>query len=162
MKKQDGFATLEVVLVTAIISTLAFVAVPKIDRIMDKLFLDYEVKRFCSEVDFASSLNRSASVNTTIFSQKVDKTDTEIEIDINKKSNSYQLRRNTEYLREPHYLSAGVKISFSPVAMEHIKFKAGGGYNGDSGRVILTSRRGEKAEIIFDSVGRWRGSRDVD
>ena len=162
MKKQDGFATLEVVLVTAIISTLAFVAVPKIDRIMDKLFLDYEVKRFCSEVDFASSLNRSASVNTTIFSQKVSESGTGIEINISDEKNSYRLLNNGKNLRESHYLSAGVKISYSPAKMKNIKFKAGGGYNGDSGRVILTSRRGEKAEIIFDSVGRWRGSRDVE
>ena len=162
MKKQDGFATLEVVLVTAIISTLAFVAVPKIDRIMDKLFLDYEVKRFCSEVDFASSLNRSASVNTTIFSQKVSESGTGIEINISDEKNSYRLLNNGKNLRESHYLSAGVKISYSPAKMKNIKFKPGGGYDGKSGRVILTSRRGEKAEIIFNSVGRWRGSRDVE
>ena len=52
---QKGFATFEAILAVTIISVLAFIAVPKIDRVIDKIALDYEMKRLCSEIEFASS-----------------------------------------------------------------------------------------------------------
>ena len=158
---QKGFATLEIILAVAIISLLTFVAVPKIDKVMDKIFLDYEVKRFCSELDFARSLSRSANFEPEIFSGKITSDKSEISFSIEKNSNSYQLKKNIKFLRDKHYLGGCVKINY-PASFATIKFSAGKISNAKSGTIILTSRLGEEAEIIFDSVGRWRGNKNVE
>ena len=155
---QKGFATLEIIFVIMIISTLAFIAVPKIDRVLDKIFLDYEMKRFCAELDFVSSLNRNASFNSKIFTQA---NPTANEIILQLDSNSYQLKKNGKNFRDKHFLAFGIKINF-PFNFRQIKFNSEGKCLNNSGTIILTSRRGEKAEIIFDSVGRWRGDRNVE
>lgn len=170
MKNQGGFATFEVILAVIIISVLAFVAVPKIDRVIDKIALDYEMKRLCSEIEFASSLNRSAGFDPEIFdrtfsSSTLSKGD-EIVLDIDEENNSWQLRRDTKFLRDRHYLFAGIKIRCSTENVKHIAFSPNGVYKPKSvlnspsaGTITLTSRHGETAEIVFDTVGRWRGNR---
>lgn len=162
MKNQGGFATFEVILAVIIISVLAFVAVPKIDRVVDKIALDYEMKRLCSEIEFASSLNRSASFKPEIFSEKIYADQSDIALEIDEKNNSWRLTRNKKPLRDRHYLFAGIKIFCSVKDVRNIKFDAYGVYQGGSGTITLTSRHGEKAEIIFDTVGRWRGNRNID
>ena len=160
MKNQRGFATLEVILATTIISLLAFVAVPKIDRVVEKVFLDYEMKRFCSEVNLTRSLNRSSSFDSKLFFRTISRPKNEIFLNIDKNT-SYQLYQNKKYIRDRHYLSAGIKINYSPSKMSKIEFNSEGIYQSGSGTITLTSPRGEKAEIVFDSVGRWRGNRNV-
>ena len=160
MKNQKGFATIEIIFVVAIISTLTFIAVPKIEKVLDAIFLDYEMKKFCSELDLAASLNRSASFDPTIFENKISETKGEIFLEINN-SDSYQLKKNGKDFREKHFLSFGIKINYSPESLKHISFD-GEGKSSSSGKIILTSRLGKTAEIIFDSVGRRRGNKNVE
>lgn len=166
MKNQGGFATFEVILAVIIISVLAFVAVPKIDRVVDKIALDYEMKRLCSEIEFASSLNRSAGFDSEIFQAKITAAKNEITLDIDEENNSWRLSRDTTSLRDRHYLFAGIKIRCSTENVKHIAFSPNGVYKPKSvlnspsaGTITLTSRHGETAEIVFDTVGRWRGNR---
>lgn len=161
MKNQKGFATLEVILSLTIISVLVFIAVPKIDKVIEKILLDYEMKKFCNEVNLTRSLNRSSSFDPKIFFQKISKPKTEIVLSLRKNDNSYSLRQNTKYIRERHYLPSGMKLNYSPSEMNDIKFNSEGIYGSGSGTITLTSRRGEKAEIVFNTVGRWRGNRNV-
>ena len=158
---QKGFATFEAILAVIIISVLAFIAVPKIDRVIDKIALDYEMKRLCSEIEFASSLNRSAGFDSEIFYKKINDNQNEITLEIDDKNNSWRLTRNKKPLRDSHYLFAGIKIFCNSDSVKNIKFDSYGVYQGGSGRITLTSRHGEQAEIVFDTVGRWRGNRNV-
>ena len=64
MRNQFGFFTLEIILVVMIISLLATVAVPNMHKMLDAARLDYEIKKFCSEFDFAHSLGKQSLVNT--------------------------------------------------------------------------------------------------
>ena len=161
MNNQRGFATFEAILAVTIISLLAFVAVPKIDKVIDKILLDYEMKRLCGEIEFASSLNRSAYFSPEIFNRKIANTETDIILQIDVDKSCYQLQRNGKILRDRHYLPQGMKIFCSPSKLSSLQFSPSGLHTGDSGTITLTSRRGEKVEIIFDSVGRWRGNRNV-
>ncbi len=162
MKNQNGFITLEIILATAIISLLAFVAVPKIDKIMDKILLDYEMKNFIGEVNSVRSMNRSSTFNPTIFYEKVSQPTTEIMLEINKTAGTWRLWSDAKRLGETRRLPSGMKINYSPDSIKRIRFNSNGVYSGDSGTVTLTSRRGKKAMIIFDSVGRWRGEKISD
>ena len=162
MKKQDGFATLEVVLVTAIISTLAFVAVPKIDRIMDKLFLDYEVKRFCSEVDFARSSARSTFANRTgifVDNGAIESGNT-LTLHISYDKNQYELKKSNQKFHGSHKLSGGVVLQKTSGSLDNIEFK--GTDTLKSGTVRFVSRRGKISEVKIDSVGRAHGEKNVE
>ena len=68
MHNQKGFATLEIILIMLIISTLAGVVMPKMARVVDSATLNYEVRKFQSEFFFARSLSRSANYEAEIFS----------------------------------------------------------------------------------------------
>ena len=159
---QKGFATFEAILAVTIISVLAFIAVPKIDRVIDKIALDYEMKRLCSEIEFASSLNRSAGFDSEIFDRTITNNQNEITLEINTVNNYWRLKRGTQPLRNSHHLFAGIKISCSSDGVKNIKFDSYGVYQGGSGRITLTSRHGEQAEIVFDTVGRWRGNKNIE
>ena len=158
---QKGFATFEAILAVTIISVLAFIAVPKIDRVIDKIALDYEMKRLCSEIEFASSLNRSAGFDSEIFYDTISVAENAIILEINTSTNSWQIRRNEKFLRDRHYLLAGIKIFCNSDSVKNIEFTPEGRCRGD-GTITLTSRHGEQAEIVFDTVGRWRGNRNVE
>jgi len=148
---QRGFALLEVIFVTAIISTLALVAVPKFNQTLDKLTLDYEMKRFCNTVEFISSMNRTASYNPEVFSNKIASGKDIVNLEIADDGKSYQ-PGNKLY---KNILPTG----FSIEPTDKIVFSPSGRHN-YSGTITITSRLGDTAEIIFDSVGRWRGSRN--
>lgn len=158
LNRQKGFATLEIIFVLAIISTLMFAAVPKIEQVIDKITLDYEMKKFLNEVELAYSLNRSINYNAEIFQERISKNIPFIELEILKDVNRYQLRRNSEYLLETNFLPTGFSIDYNPDTLKDIEFDFDGIYDGKSGTVTLTSRFRNSAEIIFDSVGRWRGN----
>ena len=119
MRNQFGFFTLEIILVVMIISLLATVAVPNMHKMLDAARLDYEIKKFCSELDFAHSLGKQSSVNTEIFSNTffADDDSRRIAISIDEQNRAYQLLRasNSGYnpIREKHFLSDGIKINSS-------------------------------------------------
>ena len=160
---QKGFATLEIILVTIIIAVLMKIAVPNAAQLIDTVSLDYEQKRFYSELRYVQAMGRSnellekgmGNTKITITSEYKPEKPT-LRIDTTK--NYYQVFRSPESkkaLREPHYLSNGMKI-FSPE--NSITFDSDGKSNINSDSIILTSRLGNKKYIVFDSVGRIRGS----
>ena len=145
MKNQKGFATLEIILITAIISVSVFVAVPKFAQVIDKVTLDYEMKNFYNTVNLQRVLNRTTSYKPEIFFSKISPQQKTVELELISKG--YRLRRNPENVGEVHGLPKGFSVEDNNPA-------------GKSRTVTLISRFGDKAEIIFDSVGRWRVSRN--
>ena len=169
MRNQFGFFTLEIILVVMIISLLATVAVPNMHKMLDAARLDYEIKKFCSELDFAHSLGKQSSVNTEIFSNTffADDDSRRIAISIDEQNRAYQLLRasNSGYnpIREKHFLSDGIKINSS---LKRVNFSPDGRVVNDAGKAIsnsfyFTSRYViSPVAVTVDSVGRWRGNRD--
>lgn len=175
---QKGFATLEVILVIFIISVLMTCAVPNAARIIDKISLDYETKRLYSDLRFVQALDRSATITDIgmqrlLFDNKINPPQTASIVFENPIENSggWQIVRGTEItdpaIREPHYLSYGVKIVFEKghEDLRRIKFDITGKPQNISGSVanghiILTSRNKKYAsKIVFDTVGRFRGEK---
>ena len=73
-KNQNGFATLEIILVIGIIAIFSTVAVPKMARILDKVALDYELKHLYSDLNFARSIGKSSTFDGGIFPSGFDNT----------------------------------------------------------------------------------------
>lgn len=160
---QKGFATLEIILVTIIIAVLMKIAVPKAAQLIDTVSLDYEQKRFYSELRYVQAMSRSnelwetgmGNTKITITSEYKPEKPT---LRIDTTNNYYQVFRSPESkkaLREPHYLSNDVKI-FSPE--NSITFDSNGKANISSGSITFTSRLGKSKYIVFDSVGRIKSS----
>ncbi|MBR1646680.1 MAG: prepilin-type N-terminal cleavage/methylation domain-containing protein [Selenomonadaceae bacterium] len=159
---QKGFASLELIFAVLIISILATVAVPKAANFVDRAALDYEKKRLYSELQYLRTLSRTITVDSTgmhmpsFFSSKITVNQPAL-FDINRDTNSYRILRENKSIREVHYFSNGVKFSKETDVPTRIFFDAAGYSNVKSKSIVLTSRRGVKAKIIFDSVGRIRG-----
>ena len=153
---QQGFATLEVALVATIISLLAFVAVPKMNQVLDKIYLKYEVERFCSELEYARSAARSTSApKSEIFSENSAIPSGEVlVVNLEYANNSYSVKKNAQLFRERHMLGGGIVLQQYSSAPSEIIFKAKG--TSKSGTVRFTSRLGEVKSVTIDSVGRVR------
>lgn len=153
---QKGFASAEVIVAALIISLLITVAVPNAAELVDRAAVKYEQKRVYGELQFVRTLNRAAVVSSAGFDTKLtDNNQAMMEID--RTANSYRILRDEKEIRESHYLSNGVTFSAETDVPERIWFDASGYSNVTSKTIVLTSRRGHKAKIIFDSVGRIRG-----
>ena len=161
MKNQNGFATLEIILVTAIISLLAFVGVPKLTKIFDVVMLDYEVKSFCNELEFARTTSRTAFYTyNEIFKSKIPSnfSGKGLFVHIFYEKNFYKTRQDVTDIREPHRLSGGITLQGKSNSPAAVKFT---GESSESGTVYFSSRLGNSAEVRLNTVGRWRGYRDV-
>lgn len=178
---QKGIATLEIVLAVIIIGILAKVAVPNAVQIIDAASLDYETKRFYSELRFLQTLNRSTQFSRKGFGDNDNLpagTNLIVVLKVDNDGKSYQLLRGTtddaSAVREPHTLSNGVTIFFGKKEKHVIKSHfdvtrnmitadesgkatdiSGTSLNGT---ITLTSRLGRNRYIIFDNVGRIRSS----
>ena len=152
MKNQKGFATIEIIFLIVIISVLSAVAVPKISKIIEKVSLDYEVKKFYSELRFAQTINRSATFKQKVFSKPVPNDQPVIFRVYNSKS--YRLERNGILVRPSHQMSRNISLERSN-SMKDIYFDTNGVHD-KSGSVKIKSNVGT-VKIVFDSVGRWRG-----
>ena len=151
---QKGIATLEIILAIMIIGVLMKFAVPKAAQIIDAVALDYETKRFYSELRFVQAMSVEDVDRPVLF------------IDCTK--NCYQVFKNAELvkaIREPHYFSYGVTIKLKNKSDTTIRidFNSEGkakipNVTGSSYTLILTSRRGKNKYIVIDSVGRIKGS----
>ena len=148
-KNQRGFATLEIICVLIIISVLTTVAVPKMARMVDSAMLDYEMKIFLSDLDFAKALNKNAYYNSGIFDDSnFNDTPHQIFIDVNK--NSYDFRRDIKVFAS-HKLPNGFSYELRYLKPSIDFFK------GNRGHIIITSKLNNKRYMIRDTVGRWHG-----
>ena len=169
MRSQFGFFTLEIILVVMIISLLATVAVPNMHKMLDAARLDYEIKKFCSEFDFAHSLGKQSSVKTEIFVNTIslDRNSGNIALGIDEKNRAYQLQiisnPTNNPIREKHFLSDGIKITSD---VSRVLFLEDGRVVNNNHKAIsnsfyFTSRYViSPVAVTVDSVGRWRGNRD--
>ena len=156
IKMQKGVATLEMVLFLAVITLLACVAVPKISQVFDRVSLDYETKKFYSELRFVQAIDRSAKFETGTFSQKINSPSGDyVFLQISPEGKNYSVIRNGRQIRRKHILSKNISITYSN-GLQKIYFDPDG-TNSKSGHVTLQTRRGSIVQIYFDSVGRWRG-----
>ena len=151
MRNQNGFATLEIIIVMLIISALAGVIVPKITRIVDIANLDYEVKKFRSEFLFARSLSRSEKFNATIFSS----VDSGEAITLHVRNKSYEINRGTNSVRGNNLLPNGFSITYQK-GLDTLIFAQGKILDGKSGTYIFTSPLKNQRNLVLDSVGRLR------
>lgn len=149
MKNQKGFATLEIILMTAIISTLTFVAVPRLSQIIDKMTLDYEVKHLFNTISLQNVLNRSAAFKPEIFDGRFSSHGEEVELNLFPNEKQYRLVRSSKILGETHKFPESFKVDDNDP--QNIK---------PSRTITITSRFGNEAKIIRDSVERWRISRN--
>ena len=170
IKNQRGFSTLEMLLVVSIIGIFSTVAVPKMARIVDKVCLDYEMKHLYSDLNFARSLGKSATFKTAIFKDIYD-SQQRIEFWIYGKNynsatakNRYQIMRpavtSSPYYR--HNLTNGIELDFKHSnIIQQFAFDNQSHYKDldkvNSKTLTLISKFDHRAEIYFDSVGRWRG-----
>ena len=163
-----GIATLEIILAMTIIAIFATITVPKMARVLDKVALNYEMKRLYSELNFVRSLSKIAWFKPSIFKDKLDtNTHNDVRITVYKSGGYYELFRNIDNQNYPinkHYLPRGFKINYSNLNMTITFDNDGSARNADinrsvaNGHYILNSKLNDKAYIIFDSVGRFRGS----
>ena len=170
---QKGFVSLEVILVALIISLLATVVVPNAASLVDKAALDYEQKRLYSELQLVRTQNRTATVVSTgmnmggFLDSKGITVAKRVELELSRGTGNYQVVRDGELVREPHYLSYGVTFddatSYFPTK---IYFDLTGAArfipippSNNSLTLVLKSPRGSKSTIVFDNVGRIRGGK---
>ena len=181
---QKGLATLEIIFAIIIIGVLVKVAVPNAAKILDTAALDYETKKFYSELRFIQEMNRlsiivSTGTGNTNLLETADGTNAgeNVILQVEPNENYYQVLRGSsgkKPIREPHYLSYGVTIFFGV----KVKNKVQKVFNVDlnqitgnvegkltdinnkplNGTITLTSRLGKNRYIIFDTVGRIRSS----
>ena len=159
--------TIEIILVVLIIAILATIALPNMARMVDVARLDYEVKKFCSDFDFAHSLGKQAEFDGEIFSNALDKNDVsrKVVIQINERAGTYQISRNTTLsnvpIRDAHILSDGISINAknnSTICFLPDGTVADANYAAISDSFVFTSRY-NSFSVSVDSVGRWRGKR---
>ena len=171
IKQQRGFATLEIILALAILGIFATFAVPKMARNLDKACLDYEMKHLYSDLNFARSLGKSSNFQPGIFTD-VEKNQQQIQFWIYGKnygsdssSNRYQIMRqavsSSPYYR--HNLSNDIVLDFlHSDSVKKIAFDNHSYYRDidkdSSQTLLLKSKFGYETKIIFDTVGRWRGT----
>ena len=154
MRNQKGFATLEIILVMLIISTLAGVVMPKMARVVDNATLNYEVRKFQSEFFFARSLGRSASYEPKIF--KYSLTSTGNAITFETYSTNYHIEQNGNLIREKNFLPQGFSIKIQGNIQDVSFNSAGKIVSGKSGTYTLTSSLNQERSLRLDSVGRLR------
>lgn len=168
IEQQRGFATLEIILALAIVGIFATFAAPKMARIVDKSCLDYEMKHLYSDLNFARSLGKSSTFNPGIFTD-VEKNQQRIEFWIYGKNyggnNRYQIMRpsvsSSPYYR--HNLENDITIDFNHSNLvKKIEFDNRSHYRDldkdSSQTVTVKSKFGYETKMVFDSVGRWRGT----
>ena len=167
IKNQRGFATLEIILAVSIIGILATSAVPKIERLIDKVCLDYEMKHLYSDLNFARSIGKSSTFKSGMFLDIENDGKTELWI-YGKNYGNVSARNRNQMMRPAlsaypyyrHYMTNNIEIVFEQSNLvKKISFDNPSRYSSEFNRTLtLNSKFGKSAYIIFDSVGRWRGN----
>ena len=155
---QKGFATLEVIFAVLIIAVLATCAVPNAARMIDRVALNYETKRLYTEMRFLQSYDRMAFMKNSHFdaANSVNSVNDEsFRLLISQKKYIVEKNSSGKIFAE-HYFSNGMTVDKG----KKIKFDDMGKVDpATSDTLTFTSRRGKKLYFVFDTVGRFRGSR---
>lgn len=159
---QKGFSTLEVVIAVFVISVLLSCAVPNAARIVDRVSLDYEIKRLYTEMRFVQSFDRMSYMRDSHFNTHTANNPITFEI---KETNYIIKTRVPEKIYEQYFLPRDFKISypknmdFKWITFDHMGEATKPDGENLNGHIVFTSRRGKKLYFVFDTVGRFRGSR---
>lgn len=169
MNKQNGFATLEIILIIGIIAIFSTVAVPKMARILDKVALNYELKHLYSELNLARSIGKSSTYNGWAFPDSNSQHKVELFL-YSRNFSSSNIRNRYMIMRQSlnssksyffHKLTNDIKLEFSSGnKVLKINFNNPNRNSEGSKTLTLTSKYENSAQIKFDSVGRWRGTYD--
>lgn len=156
---QKGIATLEIVMVIFIVGVLASCAVPNAVRVLDRVSLDYETKRLYTELRFLQSHERMTFMRDSHFNQNEDK-NFQNKLTVYPERYAITKNGNDNIVYGEHYFSSGVTTSGNLA----IKFDDMGKPQSLSdtalnGHIVIKSRLGKELYFVFDSVGRFRGSR---
>lgn len=156
MNSEKGFATIEIILLTLIISVLTAATVPKISKMLDKVSLDYETKKMYSELRFVQSVDRSATFDDAFFSNKIPNSKT---VRFQASSTFYKIFRedDSQLIRPRHNMSKNISLTFSSDKIKNFWFEPYGKVSAN-GTITIKSDVGTR-KMIFDSVGRWRAER---
>ena len=150
---QRGIATFEVILAALIIALLASVAVPNVNRVVDRVALDYETKRLYTDLRALQSFDRMTGMVDTHFQKVV--SDESVNLVVYPERYDFEKNSNRK-IYSTHYYSNGVTVDKSMT----IKFDDMGKVSpAISDTLYFTSRLGKRNSIIFDKVGRFRGGR---
>ena len=154
---QKGFATLEIIFATMIIAILMGAAIPNAARVIDRVALDYETKKLYTDLRFMQSLGRMTNMNDSHFKTNLDNA---INLTIYTDRYIFERFSNSKVYGE-HYFSNGVTASKkNGTEIWQITFDDMGKVTPAlSNSLTLNSRFKKKTNIIFDSVGRFRGGR---
>ena len=163
---QKGFSTLEVVIAVFVVSVLASCTVPNAARIVDRVSLDYEVKRLYTEMRFLQSHERMTSMRDDYGFEEPLKSQARLIVT----TKGYRVEKNADStLYYGNDFLNGVTASQKATSqMEDKDWVITFDDMGEAtdvygkilnGHIVLTSRRGKKLYFIFDTVGRFRGSR---
>ena len=150
---QKGFATLEVVIAVFVVSVLASCAVPNAARIVDRVSLDYEIKRLYTEMRFVQSFDRMSYMRDSHGFEEPLKSQARLIVT----TKGYRVEKNADAtLYYENSFINGVTTDKGKI----IRFDDMGKVDpATSDTLTLTSRRGKKLYFVFDTVGRFRGSR---
>lgn len=159
---QKGIATLEIVLVIFIVGVLASCAVPNAVRVLDRVSLDYETKRLYTELRFLQSHERMTYMPDSHFEEirgsKIENFQSKLTV----YPERYAITKNgnDKIVYDEHEFFNGVTTS----NILAIKFDDMGKPQSSSdtalnGHIIIKSRLSKELYFVFDSVGRFRGSR---
>lgn len=158
---QKGFAALELIITVFIISVLLSCAVPNAARIVDRVSLDYEIKRLYTEMRFLQSHERMTFMRDGHFDTLLN---SQSRLIVRPKRYTIVNNNNDKIVYDEHYFIDGVTASQNDKKDWFITFDDMGKAvkpDGDilNGHIVFTSRRGKNLYFVFDSVGRFRGSR---
>ncbi|MBR4641518.1 MAG: type II secretion system protein [Selenomonadaceae bacterium] len=156
---QKGFATLEIILMTFIIAVLVSVAIPNALRMIDRAALDYETKKLYTDLRFLQSFERMTTMNDSHFTA-VERDEVIIMYIYPER---YVVQNNSaNKIYAENFFSYDVTVDKQGgTDVWKIQFDDMGKVKpAISDSLKLTSRLKKDSYIVFDSVGRFRGSRE--
>ena len=157
-----GLATLEIIFAMLIIAILATCAVPNAARILDRATLDYETKKFYTDMRAVQSFDRMTNMEEEYPFGSTNR-DSTINFHIEDKVYTIMKISPPEKFYQTYYLPSGFHLSeYSSPDLSYIKFDdMGQPKSKDSralnGHIVINSRLNQATKIVFDSVGRFHG-----
>ena len=161
---QKGIATLEIIFVVLIISLLASATIPHTVQVIDEVALDYETKKIYTDLKFLQAFDRMTNMKDTHFGTNDEKSVVSLEIP-NEKTSYIITNRNSNKFYGKHLLPKNFSFDYERTGdFSYIKFDDMGKPNNLSGNALnghikIDSPFDKNFFIVFDSVGRVRGSR---
>lgn len=162
---EKGFATIEIICVTLIISILMALTIPNAARIVDRAALDYEYKHLYSNLRRLQALNHLERLNVSGLGRNDIQTTNFPVMQFMPGTRSWQIIRNisNEPVFDAHYTQRVVSITHNlNLPLNRITFSSDGRVQNTEqkalyGTIKLYSRFGQPNTIVFDTVGRFRG-----